>query len=342
MPEVAPARENDLEAEVPHRRRLRFGDALLRGLTVVFSAGLIVLLGLMLWVLADGGWPAFSRLGLSFFTSRDWNPVTDRFGALPYIYGTLVTSSLAILFALPISIGLALLLNEVRSGWVRNPLAVLVDLLSAIPSVIYGLWGLFVMAPALNKYVDPLLAASLGRIPGLGVLFQPTPAVGNMLNAGVILAVMIIPIITAVTREVIATVPPDLREAALALGATRYESIRMAVLPYARTGIIGATMLGLGRALGETIAVSMVIGNGLGISASLLAPGYTIPAVIANEFREAASTGLHRSALLALAVVLVGIALLLAAASRLLVENTGRTLVAVPAPADEADGEVLS
>jgi phosphate transport system permease protein len=309
---------------VPVRRRLRIGDLTLRGGTVAVSLGLVVLLAGLLVVLATGAAPALSQLGLSFFTSRQWDPVTNHFGALPYIYGTLVTSTVALVLALPVSIGLALLLNEVRSKWVRNPLTVLVDLLAAIPSVVYGLWGLFVLAPALNTYLAPFLAHTLGKLPVLGALFVPTPAVGNMLNAGVILAVMIVPIITAVTREVIATVPADLREASLALGATRFESIRMAVLPYARSGIVGATMLGLGRALGETIAVSMVIGNGLGISASLLAPGYTIPAVIANEFREATSTGLQHSALLALALVLVVIALVLAAASRLLVRRTER------------------
>jgi len=312
------------DAGVPVRRRLRIGDLTLRGGTVAVSLGLVVLLAGLLVVLATGAAPALSQLGLSFFTSRQWDPVTNHFGALPYIYGTLVTSTVALVLALPVSIGLALLLNEVRSKWVRNPLTVLVDLLAAIPSVVYGLWGLFVLAPALNTYLAPFLARTLGKLPVLGALFVPTPAVGNMLNAGVILAVMIVPIITAVTREVIATVPADLREASLALGATRFESIRMAVLPYARSGIVGATMLGLGRALGETIAVSMVIGNGLGISASLLAPGYTIPAVIANEFREATSTGLQHSALLALALVLVVIALVLAGASRLLVRRSER------------------
>lgn len=288
------------------------------------AVGLIVLLGLLLWSLAEGALPAFTKFGPSFFTGRQWDPVNDRFGALPYIYGTVVTSAIAIALALPVSVGLALLLNEVRSRLVRNPLTVLVDLLAAIPSIVYGLWGLYVMAPALNKYLAPALTATLGKVPVLGALFVPVPAVGNMLNAGIILAIMIVPIITAVSREVISTVPRDLREAALALGATRYESVRMAVLPYARSGIVGATMLGLGRALGETIAVSMLIGNGLGISTSLLAPGYTIPAVIANEFREATSTGLQHSALLALALVLVAISFLLAAASRLLVRRSER------------------
>jgi phosphate transport system permease protein len=290
----------------------------------VVAAGLVGLLGLILWTLAQGAAPTFATFGLDFFTGRRWDPVNNVFGALPYIYGTVVTSAIAIALALPVSVGLALLLNEVRSRLVRNPLTVLVDLLAAIPSIVYGLWGLFVMAPFLNKYLAPVLAGTLGKVPLLGDLFVPSPAVGNMLNAGIILAIMIVPIITAVSREVIATVPHDLREAALALGATRWESIRMAVLPYARSGIVGATMLGLGRALGETIAVSMLIGNGLGISASLLSPGYTIPAVIANEFREATSTGLQHSALLALALVLVAISFLLAALSRLLVRRSER------------------
>jgi phosphate transport system permease protein len=324
LPETPPIQRTRHRAEAPVRRRLRIGDTVLSGATVLISIGLVALLGALLWVLEQGAAPALVKYGLGFFTSGQWDPVNDRFGALSYIYGTLVTSGIAILFALPVSVGLALLLNEVRSKWVRNPLSVLVDLLAAIPSVVYGLWGLFVMAPALNTYVAPALAGTIGKLPVVGALFVPTPAVGNMLNAGVILAIMIVPIITAVTREVIATVPHDLREAALALGATRYESIRMAVLPHARSGIVGATMLGLGRALGETIAVSMVIGNGLGVSASLLAPGYTIPAVIANEFREATSAGLQHSALLALALVLVAIALVLAAASRLLVGRSQR------------------
>jgi phosphate transport system permease protein len=309
-------------AEAPAHRRLRIGDGIFRSSSVATSLGIIALLVGMLGVLFFQAFPAFRAFGIRFVTGTQWNPVADQFGALPYIYGTVVTSVLAIAFALPVSLGLALLLNEVRSGWVRNPLTVLVDLLAAIPSVVYGLWGIFVMAPFLNKTLEPALGATLGRLPVVGRLFEPTPSAGNMLNAGIILAIMVIPIITAVSREVIATVPRDLREAALAMGATRYEAIKMAILPYARNGIVGATMLGLGRALGETIAVAMLIGNGLGISASLLAPGYTIPAVIANEFREATSIGLHRSSLIALAVILVVIALVLAAASRLLVRNT--------------------
>jgi phosphate transport system permease protein len=300
------------------------GDTLFRGLSLAIAAGLVVLLAVMLWVLASGGYRAFARFGLRFLTGRNWNPVFGReeFGALPFIFGTLVTSAVAIVLAVPVAVGLAILLNEVTSGWLRNPLAVFVDLLAAIPSVVYGLWGLFVMKPVFDHTVEPFLTRTVGRVPGIGALFRGNPNGGDLFTAGVILAIMILPIVTAVTREVVAVVPRDLREGALALGATRYETVRMAVLPYARSGIVGATMLGLGRALGETIAVSMVVGNGLGIGASLFKPGFTIPAVIASEFREATNVGVHRSALLALAVVLVAIALVLAALSRLLVRRT--------------------
>ena len=300
------------------------GDTLFRGLSLTMAAGLIALLVLMLWVLGSGGYRAFARFGLRFLTGRNWNPVFGReeFGALPFIFGTLVTSAVALVLAVPVAVGLAILLNEMTSGWLRNPLAVFVDLLAAIPSVVYGLWGLFVMKPVFDRTLEPFLTRTVGRVPLVGALFRGNPNGGDLFTAGVILAIMILPIVTAVTREVMAVVPRDLREAALALGATRYETIRMAVLPYARSGIVGASMLGLGRALGETIAVSMVVGNGLGIGTSLFKPGYTIPAVIASEFREATNVGVHRSALLALAVVLVAIALVLAALSRLLVGGT--------------------
>jgi phosphate transport system permease protein len=310
------------------------------------AVGLLALLALMLWELSLGGSRAFAKFGIHFITGRNWNPVFGReaFGALPFIFGTLVTSAIAIVLAVPVAVGLALLLNEIPSGWFRNPLAVFVDLLAAIPSVVYGLWGLFIMKPVFDHTLEPFLSRTVGQVPVIGLLFRGTqfclqadatnPAVcdkfgynsngGDLFTAGVILAIMILPIVTAVTREVVAVVPRELREGALALGATRYETIRMAVLPYARSGIVGATMLGLGRALGETIAVSMVVGNGLGIGLSLFKPGSTIPSIIASEFREATNVGVHRSALLALAVLLVAIALILAALSRLLVGRTER------------------
>jgi phosphate transport system permease protein len=296
--------------------------------TLTVGLGLFALLGLLLLELGTGGSRALARFGIHFLIGRHWNPVVGResFGALPFIFGTLVTSAIAIVLAVPVAVGLALLVNEVSSGWIRNPLAVLVDLLAAIPSVVYGIWGLFIMLPIFERHVEPFLSRTIGKVPVVGALFHASSSGGDLFTAGVLLAIMILPIITAVTREVIAIVPGDLREAAQALGATKYETTRMAVLPYASSGIVGAIMLGLGRALGETIAVALVVGNGLGIGASLFRPGYTIPAVIANEFREATNAGLHRSALLALALLLVAIALVLAALSKLLVRRTTRLL----------------
>jgi phosphate transport system permease protein len=317
--------------------RSRFGDRAFRGASLLAAAGLLALLALMLWVLASGGSRAFERFGFGFLTGRNWNPVEGReqFGALPFVFGTLVTSAVALVLAVPIAVGLALLLNEVHSGWLRDPLAVFVDLLAAIPSVVYGLWGLYVMKPVFDHRVEPFLTSTIGKVPGIGALFRGNPNGGDLFTAGVILAIMILPIVTAVSREVVAVVPRDLREAAKALGATRYETVRYAVLPYARSGIVGASMLGLGRALGETIAVSLVVGNGLGIGASLFRPGFTIPAVIASEFREATNVGVHRSALLALAVVLVAIAFVMAALSRLLVRRSAALVSGGPAPGEE-------
>ena len=293
------------------------------GWTGAVALGLVGLLALLLAELIVGGWRTFDRFGLGFFLGRAWNPVRGReaFGALPFIFGTLVTSAVAVALAVPVAVGLALLLNEVR-GFVRAPLASFVDVLAAIPSVVHGLWGLFVLKPFLDRHIEPFMTSTIGTVPVAGALFRGNPNGPDLFTAGVILAIMILPIVTAVTREVVAVVPRELREGALALGATRYESIRMAVLPYARSGIVGATMLGLGRALGETIAVSMIVGNVPRIGASLFEPGATIPSWIASSFREATSVGLHRSALMALAVVLVIVAFVLAALSRLLVRRT--------------------
>jgi phosphate transport system permease protein len=227
--------------------------------------------------------------------------------------------------AVPVAVGLAVLLNEPGAGWLKMPLATFVDILAAIPSVVYGLWALFVLKPLLDHHVEPFLQSTLGRVPVIGALFTGNVNGGDLLTAGVILAIMILPIITAVSREVIAVVPRDLREAAKALGSTRYETIRMSVFPYAKSGIVGASILGLGRALGETIAVAMVIGGGRHIGFSLFAQASTIPSVIASQFREATSD-LQRSALMALALVLVSIAFLMAVLSRLLVRRTERIL----------------
>ncbi len=320
-------RASERQPGAPPAGRSRFLDGAFRLSTGAIGAALIGLLALLLVELFTGAWRTFDRFGLAFFTGTDWNPVQGResFGALPLIFGTLATSAIAVALAVPVGVGLALLLNEVR-GWLRNPLASFVDLLAAIPSVVYGLWGLFVLKPVFDRTVEPFLQSTLGRLPVIGAPFSGNANGPDLFTAGVILAIMILPIVTAVTREVVAVVPRDLREAALALGATRYESIRYAVLPHARSGIVGATMLGLGRALGETIAVSMVIGNVPAIPHSLFDPAATIPSWIASSFREATSVGLHRSALLALAVVLVLLAFILASLSRLLVSRTERIL----------------
>ncbi len=289
------------------------------GLTIL-GGSLLVVAGLVVLELGRVSAPAWKDLGfLRFLLSTDWDPVQVKYGALPFVYGTLVTSAVAIAVALPVSIGLALFLSEMGPRGLRTPVAFSIEVLAAIPSVIFGLWGLFVMVPWLRETLEPLLQRTLGFLP----LFQGPPIGLGYLAGGLILAIMILPTIASVTIEVLKTVPPALKEGALALGATRWEAIRIAVLPTARAGILGAALLGLGRALGETMAVTMVIGNSPEIHASLFAPGYTLPAVIANEFAEATGA-VQLGALAGLALVLFGISLLLNAAARLLVGAVAR------------------
>jgi phosphate transport system permease protein len=281
---------------------------LLGGAVLLVAAVIIA----ALWEIAA---PAVRGVGIwHFVNGRDWDATRDSYGALPFIYGTLVTSAVALVLALPVSIAVALFLTEMAPGRLRSLVSFPIALLAGIPSVVYGLWGLFVLVPLLRKPVEPFLAHALGFLP----LFRGPPIGLGYLAAGAILAVMILPTITTISIEVLQTVPGSLREAALALGATRWEAIRMTVLPYARAGILGATILGLGRALGETMAVTMVIGNSPTISASLFAPGYSLPAVIANEFAEA-SGALQTGALAALALILFVVTLLLNIAARMLV-----------------------
>ena len=297
------------------------GDRVYRWTTTGFALVIPLLLGTIAWAVFRAGWPALHRFGLTFFTESDWDPVNGRFGAAPAVYGTLVSSALAIALATPLAVGVAIFLSEFAPGRVRQPLAFLVDLLAAIPSVVYGLWGILVLVPFLREHVMIFLRDTLhlGNIP----LFSG-PAYGpSMLAAGCILAIMILPYISAVTREVLLAVPRSQREAALALGATRWEMIRDAVLPYARSGIIGGVILGLGRALGETMAVTMVIGNAHDISASLFAPGYTMASLIANEFSEATSD-LHLSSLMAVGAGLFIITVIVNAIARWLVWRTAR------------------
>ncbi len=307
----------------PERRPLPvedLGDRLwTAGLTAAGGLFLAVA-GVVVVVLTRTAAPALTQLGIRrFLTGQEWDPVSGVFGALPFVYGTVVTSVVAIALALPVSVGLALFLSEMGPPALRRPVSFAVETLAAIPSVVYGLWGLFVLVPVLRSPVEPFLGRWLGFLP----LFKGPPIGLGYLAAGLILAIMILPTIASVTLDVVRTVPPALKEGALALGATRWEMIRMTVLPYARAGIIGAALLGLGRALGETMAVAMVIGNAPEIRASLFSAGYSLPAVLANEFAEATSA-LHVGALAGLGLVLFGLTILLNAVARLLLVLTSR------------------
>lgn len=298
--------------------REHLGDRNFRLLT---RSAAIVVIGLtvsMVFAMTWGALPSLNTFGWSFLVTTTWDPVFEQFGALPFMYGTVVSSLLALLIAIPLSVGAAIYLAELAPFWIRPPIAFLTELLAAIPSVVYGLWGIFVLAPWLRTWVQPALGASLGFLP----LFQGAPYGVGMLAAGIILAIMIVPFITAVSREVLLAVPNAQREAALALGATRWETTRMAVLRYGRSGLIGAVLLGLGRALGETMAVTMVIGNRPNIALSLFAPGYTMASVIANEFTEATSD-LHLAALIEIGLLLFVVTVVINALARLLVWSAG-------------------
>ena len=281
----------------------RLGDAIFRRLTFFFALFVLLVLAGIALSLAQGSWPALSKLGFGFFTSTSWNPVTEKFGALASIYGTLVTSAIALLVAIPVSFGIVIVLTELAPVWLRRPLSTAFELLAAIPSIIYGMGGLFVFVPFNKAYIQPFLGATLGQVPIIGALFDGPPFGVGMLTAGLILAIMILPFITAVMRDVFETVPPFLRESAFGLGATTWEVMWKVMLPYARTSVVGAVMLGLGRALGETMAVTFVIGNSHDISASLFLPGATISSTIANEFTEAVGE-VYSSSLIALGLTL--------------------------------------
>jgi phosphate transport system permease protein len=302
------------------------GDRAFAASLTVFGGVVLVALGVVVWCCFGLSRPAFDKLSVwQFLSGSDWNPVEDSFGALPFIYGTLVTSVIAIVLAVPVSIGLALFLTEMARSRTRRIVSFLVEVLAAIPSVVYGLWGLMVLVPLLRDYVEPALQKTLGVLPVVGALFSGPPIGLGFLAAGTLLAIMILPTIASVTIEVLRTMPSALREGALALGATRWEAIRISVLPYARRGILGAVILGLARALGETMAVTMVIGNAPQIRASLFAAGYSLPSVIANEFAEATGP-VHTGALSALALVLFGVILLMSAGARLLVRLSTKQL----------------
>ena len=297
------------------------GDSIYRGATTVFAVCIPLLLVFIAAEIVAAAWPALRAFGLGFLTSSDWDPPKQVFGAAAAIYGTIVTSVLALVIATPLALGVAIFLSEFAPAWLRQPVAFLVDLLAAIPSVVYGLWGIFVLQPLLRDHVMPFLS-SLPLI-GSSALFEG-PAYGpSLLSAGLILAIMVLPYISAVSREVLLAVPRTQREAALALGATKWEMIRDAVVPYARSGIVGGIILGLGRALGETMAVTMLIGNVHKISASFFAPGYTMASLIANEFSEATGD-IHLAALMAVGAVLFVVTLIVNALARWLVWRVAR------------------
>lgn len=271
--------------------------------TAVAAALVLVLLGGIIVSLIVGGWDALRTFGFGFLTTAEWNPVTEEYGALIPIYGTLVSSVIALLVAVPISFGIAIFITELAPAWLRRPVGIAIELLAAIPSIIYGMWGLFVLAPVLSMHVQPWLQDLLGDWPVLGPLFQGPPIGIGMLPAGFVLGIMIIPFIAAVMRDVFETTPKFLRESAYAVGATTWEVIRHVVLPRARVGVTGGVFLGLGRALGETMAVTFLIGNAHTLNVSLYEPGNSIASTLANEFTEAVSK-LHTSSLIALGLVL--------------------------------------
>ena len=294
--------------------KIRFIDVWFKKATTFFGLSVVALTFLLLYNMSVHAMPAIQKFGLRFLFTTTWDPVKEIFGALPFIYGTIITSLLAILIAVPVSLGIAIYLAELAPHFIRQPLSFLIELLAAIPSVVYGLWGIFVLAPFLRADVQPFLTKYLGFLP----LFQGQFYGVGMLTAGIILSIMIIPTISSVCREVFLVAPFTQREAAIALGATPWEVIRLAVLGYSRTGIFGAVILGLGRALGETMAVTMVIGNRPEISASLFSPAYTMASVIANEFAEATSD-LYLSALVEIGLVLFFITLVINIVARILI-----------------------
>ncbi|HZQ67657.1 MAG TPA: phosphate ABC transporter permease subunit PstC [Terriglobales bacterium] len=261
----------------------RVADALFQGAMLACGLSVLALVGLIIYELVTKSSLSWHAFGWKFFFASDWDPVNDEYGALPFVFGTIVSSLVALALAVPLAVGVAIFITEMSPRWLRGPLAFTTELLAAIPSVIYGLWAIFVLVPLLRAYVEPFL----GRYFGWTGLFEGTPYGIGMLAAGIILAIMVVPIISAITREVMTAVPQQQREAVLALGATRWEMVRTGVLRNARAGILGGIILGLGRALGETMAVTMVIGNRAEIAKSLFAPGYTMASVIANEFSEA-------------------------------------------------------
>jgi phosphate transport system permease protein len=304
-------------------RKQRIQDFVFHKTTLIFALSVLLVLGGIIVSLVIEAWPAFREFGPAFVTTIEWDPVNDQYGALIAIVGTLVSSLVALLIAFPISFGIALFLTEICPAALRRPLGTAVELLAGVPSIIYGMWGLFVFVPVFGDYVQPFLNATLGQLPVIGPLFSgPMMGIGIM-TAGIILAIMIVPFIASVMRDVFETVPAVLKESAYGLGCTRWEVVRKVVLPYTRNGVVGGVMLGLGRAFGETMAVTFVIGNAHKLSWSLFAPGNSIASTLANEFAEAEST-LHMSSLFALGLILFVITFLVLSAAKFMLLGMSR------------------
>jgi phosphate transport system permease protein len=307
----------------PSQTRVRLQDLAFRVLTRFFAFMVLALLLCIIASLVHGSLPAIDRFGWGFLVSSEWNPVTENFGALVPIVGTLLTSVIALAIGVPVSFGIALFLTELSPGWLRRPLGTAIELLAAIPSIIYGMWGLFVLAPLFADYLQPWLIRTLGAAPLIGPLFRGPPQGIGVLTAGCVLAIMVIPFIAAVMRDVFEIVPPVLKESAYGLGCTTWEVVRNIVLPYTKVGVIGGIMLGLGRALGETMAVTFVIGNAHRLSASLMAPGNSIASALANEFTEAVGD-IYFSALIELGLILFLITTIVLALAKLLLMRLAR------------------
>ena len=305
--------------------RLRLSDRLFRQVTRAAAVLVLVILSGVIIALIQGSLPAMQAFGFNFLIEERWNPVTERFGAFAPIYGTLVTSFVAMLIAVPLGLLISLFLTEICPMWLRRPIGIAIELLAGIPSIIYGIWGLFVFAPFLQGTLQPFLIKTLGNVPGIAPLFSGPPYGIGVLTAGLILAIMVLPFVTSISRDVFEAVPPVLKEAAYGVGCTTWEVVRYVVLPYARIGVIGGVMLGLGRALGETMAVTFIIGNAHRVSASLLAPGTTISATIANEFTEAVGD-LYTSSLIALGLILFVITFIVLAAARYMLMRIERRI----------------
>ena len=310
-----------IRSPIPRPKRTKVTSRAFEGVILAFALVVFLLVALTLVVLVRGSWASMVRYGLPFIVHQSWDPVHERFGALTFIFGSVVTSGLAILLSVGVSIGAAIFLTELAPRWLRTPLSFFIELLAAVPSVVYGLWGLLVLAPWLMDHVEVPLS---NRFSGVPFLAGPV-AQSNFFVAGVLLAIMVSPIITAVSRDVLRTVAGSQREGAIALGATRWEALWTVILPAARSGIVGAIVLGLGRALGETMAVTMVIGNRPQITASLFGSGYTLGSVLVNEFAEASSP-IYLSSLIELGLLLFVVSVLMNACARLLVARTARSV----------------